>query len=476
MIRRLTIFLIGLLCVIFLEASPLKDSDLELQKAIDRVFVEEEPHAIVGMEVISLEDNRVIYQKNAEYRLIPASSIKVLIAGAALDVLGKEFCFETAFRGKLQRGIIKECSLVASGDPSLSFLDLEGLIGKLKALGVNEIEGDLAVDLSIFDSVSMGPGWMWDEKPAFWCSPLAAFNVDHNCSEVTISPSLKVGHPCIVSLGIDSQTIQIECSAETVNGENALKVFRTESKDDRSIFKVEGALSLKSQPKKFSLPVKIPEYYATDILKSLLKKNHITFRGEVTYLFAPQEKMPVIAKHASASLKELIQTMLKESDNLFADALFKKLGAVKYGLPGTWEKGRFAVRDFIKSVGLDWQQMEVVDGCGLSRYNLLSAHQMVYFLQWMAKSSYASQFQAALSVGGLDGTLKRRMQSPLLKANVRAKTGTMQGVTTLSGYLRTQQGKTIAFAIFINNYLKKGREVKLKIVDAILEILANDAP
>ena len=477
MIRRLTIFLIGAQCMIFLEASPLKDSDLALQKAIDQVFVEEEPNAVVGVEVISIEDNRVIYQKNPEYRLIPASSIKVFTAGAALDFLGKEFCFETVFRGKLQNGIIKECSLVASGDPSLSFLDLEGLIGKLKALGVNEIEGDLAVDLSVFDSVSMGPGWMWDEEPAFWCSPLGAFNVDHNCAEVIVRPSLNVGHPCIISLGIDSQTILIECSAETVNAENALKVFRKESKDDRSIFKVEGALSLKSHPKKFFVPVKVPENYATDILKSLLKKNHIAFKGEITYLLAPQEKLPVIAKHASAPLKELIQIMLKESDNLFADALFKKLGAIKYGLPGTWEKGRFAVRDFlIKSVGLDWKQMEIVDGCGLSRYNLLSAHQMVCFLQWMAKSSYASQFQAALSVGGLDGTLKRRMQSPLLKSNIRAKTGTMQGVTALSGYLMTQQGKTIAFAIFINNYLKKGREIKIKIVDAILEILANDTP
>ena len=216
MIRRLTLFLIGVQCTIFLEASLLRDSDLTLQKAIDQVFVEEEPNAVVGMEVISLEDDRVIYQKNAEYRLIPASSIKVFTAGAALDVLGKEFCFETAFRGKLQSGIIKECSLVASGDPSLSFLDLEGLISKLKALGVNEIEGDLAVDLSVFDSVPMGPGWMWDEEPAFWCSPLAAFNVDHNCVEVTISPSLKVGHPCIASLGIDSQNIQIECSAELI--------------------------------------------------------------------------------------------------------------------------------------------------------------------------------------------------------------------------------------------------------------------
>lgn len=474
--RTLAFFLIGISLLLRVEALPLKERLIEIQRAIDEVIAKEEPKALVGIEVLSLEDETILYQKNEQCRLIPASGIKVFVAAAALDMLGKDFCFKTLITGELKDSTLKECSLIASGDPSLNSLDLQALVSQLKHADVLKIEGDLVVDLSIFDSISMGPGWMWDEEPAFWCSPMGALNLDHNCAKVIVSPALNAGSPCLVSLGIESKHIQLESSAETVKKVSTLNAFCKESKEDQSIFKVEGTLALNSVPKSFRLPVKAPERYAAEIFKSLLKESGIQFNGELKYLLTQGKKKPVIAIHSSVPLKELIQTMFKESDNLFADSLFKKLGSLKYGLPGTWEKGRFAVRDFlIKRVGLDWEEMEVVDGSGLSRYNLLSPYQMAYFLYWISQTPYAIDFQTALSVGGLDGTLKRRMQSPVLKGNVRAKTGTMQGVSTLSGYLITEENETIAFAIFINNYVKKAKEIRLKIEDVILEILAKES-
>jgi D-alanyl-D-alanine carboxypeptidase/D-alanyl-D-alanine-endopeptidase (penicillin-binding protein 4) len=169
--------------------------------------------------------------------------------------------------------------------------------------------------------------------------------------------------------------------------------------------------------------------------------------------------------------------MMKDSDNLIADMLFKKMGQVRFGIPGTWKKGTRAVRDFLeKQVGLNTERIVIMDGSGMSRYNLISPHDLVSSLVWMKKQfGCASEFCASLPISGVDGSLAERMQDALLKGKIRAKPGTMTGISSLSGYATTQDGQELAFSIMLSGFTKKTEEYKTQIEDRICSVLVNSS-
>lgn len=466
----LVIFCIG--CLVSLEAAPLKDRLNVIQTEIERTIREADSTAQVGIEAVSLKKGLSFYRKNEDRRFIPASSIKLFIAAAALDALGADYRFETQIRGKQRGAVVEGCTVVASGDPSLSVKDLEDLVLQLKRKGVERIEGDLVLDLGVFDDVVKGPGWMWDEEPAYWCSPMGPLNIEHNCVEVWVKPAPSAAHFGSVSVEPRNHYVQIENRSETVKDGESLEVARRPLSKG-TVIDVSGKIEVGSESRRFVVPVKEPHFLAADLLIRLLKENQIWVSGSVR-LDKVESRAEKLASHESAPLGELIKTALKQSDNMYADCLFKKIGEVKCGAPGTWVKGSQSVREFLtRRVGLDCEEMVILDGCGLSRYNLVSPHQMVMFLSWVHREfPYASELKAALSIGGVDGTLKSRMQQ--IQAKVRAKSGTMSGVSALCGFLVTEDHEEMAFAIFVNNYVKRGREIKRELEDKVCQVLAAE--
>lgn len=348
-----------------------------LQERIEGVIAERDPTALVGIEVYAVRKGKVIYAQNSERRFLPGSCLKVISGLAALDQLGEDFCFETKLVSVGNKGF-----LVGSGDPSFGFADLEELVLQFKG-------DELLIDSDVFEGPVMGPGWMWDEEPAYWCVPMNGLNLEHNF--------------------------------------------------------IEGRV------------VERPEVLAAVIAGGLMERRGMKVR--VGLGKAPQNG-EVIAVHRSEPLGELLKVSLKDSDNLYPECIFRKLG-------GSWEKSAEVVKGFLKErIGLDPEQLRIVDGSGLSRYNLITPHQMVEVLKGRQGSRV---FREALSVAGVDGTLRNRMR----ELYVSGKTGSMTGVSCLCGYLMTEKAGELIFAIFMNNYVKEGREIRA-MADEICRLLSTE--
>lgn len=203
-----------------------------------------------------------------------------------------------------------------------------------------------------------------------------------------------------------------------------------------------------------------PEELAAVVFKGLLDRKGILFRGKVRLGKAPDGSQ-VLSRHRSAPLKELIKTAMQDSDNLYANCIFKAMG-------GSWEKGRESLEGFLKELEMVAESLRVVDGSGESRYNLVSPNQMIEFLKAMEGNRI---FKKTLAVGKESGTLRNRMRG--FGGQVAGKTGSMTGVSGFSGFVTTEEGEHLAVAIFVNGYMKEGREIKIKLEDEICHILVN---
>jgi len=457
-----------LACMMSLQGATLKERTAFIESTIEKTIETADPTAQVGIQVISLKDD-LVYERNAGKRYVPGSSLKLFVAAAAFDLLGPDYRFETRIvaDGKVKAGeLLGNCYLIASGDPSLDVEGLEEIVQGLKEQGVDRIKGDLVLDLSVFDDVELGPGWMWNEEPGYWCSPLGALNLEHNCVSFSLKPGSEVGRPCYVDFYPQCGEISVVNRSVTRKSGETAEVRRLY--DGR--FEVVGVMGLGDELMEFKLPVLVPHLFVADVMKALFKQNQIAFEGDVKVGMCVKH-VTELGVHRSEPLSELMKVVLKMSDNLYADAIFKKVGQARYGSPGTWQKGSKAVRELLASkAGLDVDEMIVLDGCGLSRYNLVSPKQMVTFLKWVHESfTYREELKASLAIGGVDGTLKRRMKAPFLMSKVRAKSGSMTGVSALCGYVEDD----VAFAIFVNGYVKSGREIKRKIEDEVCHVLVN---
>ena len=436
-----------------------------LREDLDEIVEQFDAKAHVGIEVVSIKTGQKLYQRNSDHLFVPASCSKLFTGAAALSILGVDYQFET----KLFLDGEGNLYLKGSGDPSLSRYDIEKLATQLVMRGVTEV-GEIYVDNFDFDDFSQGPGWMWDEPIEYWNSPMDGLTVDHSSVHVWIIPGKQVATPPLVCIDPALRNFIIQNRAVT-GTEESLKVDRRPIPNDWTI-DVEGSISFKSNPLEFKIPVPYPSIYAGQILKNLLQIRGVKIRGEIRRERTPA-KADVVAVHASAPLSQIVQYMMKHSDNLYADNLFKKMGQQAVGAPGTWQKGSLAIRQFLlRDAAIDPADMVILDGSGLSRYNLVSPRYLIQLLTYLAKEFKCSpEFTASLPISGVDGTLKNRLTQA--KSRVRAKTGSMTGITTMAGYVTTKDNDLLAFAIMINGFVRPTKEYRKDLEDAICLKLAN---
>ncbi len=444
---------------------------ISIQKRVEQIIEQSAPMAQVGIVALSLKGEGA-YHRNPDKLYVPGSALKLFVAAAALDLMGPDYCFATQIvtQGVVENeALVGDCYLIASGDPSLDLPGLTKLILGLKARGIKKIKGNFLLDVSLFDDIAQGPGWMWDEKPSFWCSPLDALNVEHNCIFFEIGPGLEMGQPCRVHVYPEFEGLEIINRSETGNKKEQIEVRRLSTHR----FELVGCMGLLEEKVHRYVPACPPRLLAQNLLTTLLRQNQIELEGTIEEGKAPRSRA-VLATYQSKPLSELLKQLLKQSDNLYADALFKKIGAIRYQKQGTWHTGRRAMCEFLrKKVGLNTERMVIVDGSGTSRYNLLSPKQMALFLQWVDRDFPQGKWiKQALARGGVDGTLKNRMRTPDLKNKVLGKTGTMTGISSLCGFL----GEEIALVIFVNSYVQSGRGIKKNLEDQVCKALLQFPP
>jgi serine-type D-Ala-D-Ala carboxypeptidase/endopeptidase (penicillin-binding protein 4) len=436
-----------------------------LKREIDAILARELlPVTNVGIKVVSLKKGDTIYEFNPRLLLIPASTQKVFTAAAAFALLGPDLEVATtvALDAAGGRVYLKGC-----GDSMLSEVDLAAMAASAARNLDKRTEYTLAADLSCFDDLYRGSGWMWDDDE-FLISPLS---VNQNAVSVRVQPGPRLGAPAIVVAEPATSYITLENLARTGSGSEpeSIKTARRPGERD-NLVTISGMIPLGSGPLEKRASVWRPELMALTLFRDALRARGIKVTGMST---EPAPAGARVLARTTRRLSELVRFGLKTSDNLSAENLLKLLGRHSTGKPGSAEDGSVAVRRYLAMQGIPTEFLVLADGSGVSRYNLSSAETLTLTLEAMHRDRDLYRiFYDSLPIAGKDGTLKLRMKGSCAEGNLRGKTGNMSGVSALAGYASSAEGEPLAFAIMVQNFAASGRHAR-EIQDRIAALLCG---
>lgn len=409
----------------------------------------------VGVAIQSLSTGKMLYQYHANDHFIPASTLKLFTAIAALDYLGPRFQFKTRFltnpAAKIENGILKgNLYIKFSGDPYLTLEDLKDMFDTLTEQHIKKVQGNVVIDDTVIDRNTWPPGRVIDDKIFCYAAPVTATIINRNCFSLSVKPN-KLLHPTVVksnsNLGvvIDNQAVTKRLRRSSYSLD-----LKPNAIHANNHYTLRGYLSPRRGPLSFAVALQNPNLATYDILAGLLRKYSIQHSNIVYGKTPPMARM--LAENSSPELSFLIKNMLKKSDNLIADSLLKKLGEQYFSAQGSWKTGRNAVQAVLASkTGINFRHVIMVDGSGLSLNDIVTPNDFVKLLNFAYTQLPESKLLfESLPSSGRDGTLKNRLGGSIL-GRVHAKTGSMHGISSLAGYIRTSNNQILAFSILIND-------------------------
>jgi D-alanyl-D-alanine carboxypeptidase/D-alanyl-D-alanine-endopeptidase (penicillin-binding protein 4) len=405
------------------------------------------PPSNIGIEIASLATGEVLYDLNSRMLFNPASNQKLYTSSTALSLLGEDFPLIT-------RVILDTSSqtiwVKAYGDPILTTADMDSIARSIGPLIPRGKRWNLAGDLSYFDDIYWGEGWAWDDEPESYSMYISPLCLNGNAIVVRTRPGRRAGDQVQVEVDPPTGYVTVENSATTVEDSAAFPlVVSRRWKERTNTITVSGEMPLHDTLDKSDVSIWHPEWYALTVLAERLESAGIAIDSisiDTTNVDGPE------LLRFSHRLDSVVTYMDKVSDNLSAEVLLKVLAAEKRGPPGTARAGLSVVKEFIASIGVDTTTMVMVDGSGLSRYDLLPPAGTVQLLEGMYRQGqHFGSLSYSLPIAGVDGTIKNRMSGTPAQGNLRAKTGTLSTVTALSGYVRTADGEPLAFSIMIQH-------------------------
>jgi D-alanyl-D-alanine carboxypeptidase/D-alanyl-D-alanine-endopeptidase (penicillin-binding protein 4) len=440
------------------------------------------PNTNIGVSVVDLTSGKTIFWRNDKKLFTPASNMKLFSDAAALMVLGPDYRFKNELAigvANLNRGVLKgNLYLRLSGDPSFSQDRLAKLINSLKRWQIKDIQGDIVIESPYANITPYAPGGVIKDRSFGYGAPIAPLILDANRMLITVNPADRAELPAVIELGINQGSFHINNQIITKPQGTRCGVSFTLDNNDQLTAK--GCVAVGQWAYQQIIPIKNPQYYAQSVIKHLLKKIGIAFHGNVVLGHTQSDNM-VLATDYSKSIAQLMADTLKPSDNLYADSLFLHTANILNKAPLNWDDAQNVIKDFItRQTGISLQNSVLIDGSGLSRLNKLSPDQTVRLLQFLYEHfPLTYEYISALPISGRDGTLQKRFKRPDQQDMVRAKTGTMSGIISLSGYLYTANGHTLAFAIFINTLRSTPPNVAGKsryLVDALANYFLKQKP
>jgi D-alanyl-D-alanine carboxypeptidase/D-alanyl-D-alanine-endopeptidase (penicillin-binding protein 4) len=428
-----------------------------------------------GIKIVSLDNNEVLYERNSKALLRPASNLKLLTTATALSTLGKDFSIKTNLYADT---LVTDSTLHGNiylkgfGDPDFNSLQLAELVSALRWKGISRIEGNIVGDPSYFDDQHWGAGWMWDDEPFGFAAYNSALSINRNCIDVTVSPGTAIDDSAIVIIDPPTHYVSVENEATTSEDTlpSTLEISRRFA-ERLNVITVKGKIPRAAQPQKDPITIRGPEMYFLTLAKEELERQRIFFNGNILLDTIPA-RARLIAQH-SQPIDSMIVFLNKVSDNLSAENMLKIIGAEICGQPGTTEHGIFIVKQVLNSLGIDTTKFLMVDGSGVSHYNLLTPEIYIQLLRGMySRKDIFDLYYASLPNAGVDGSLETRMRNSAAQNNLHAKTGTIGGVSTLSGYVRTADGEMLVFSIMMQNYIGASDPYR-SAQDAIGILMAN---
>ncbi|QFU22877.1 D-alanyl-D-alanine carboxypeptidase/D-alanyl-D-alanine-endopeptidase [Shewanella eurypsychrophilus] len=435
-------------CILFVSLSSVAIGDEYFSNLLSII---KPPHSHTAIIVTNLVTGEVIFEQNPETLLLPASTMKLLTAVAATSALGNDFKFSTQVFSHfpIRNGVIPgDVYIQFSGDPTLTTLDLRALFKQLSLQGLSQIKGNVYL-IGQENEQLQAPGWVWDDLGICYAAPVSSFVINRNCIHGQLKPKLASNKSQLtlasyLPVVIDNTAI-FDKTGKSDFCELDLKRFA------KNQFSLSGCYA-GTQAIKLAIAITDPALFTKDSVTQILKTSLIKLDGQVQITHQQPVYTSLIASHQSHSLPELIKVMLLKSDNLIADSLVKQLGQITFNLPGNFTNGSLALKRILTHEGIELTHAKIVDGSGLSRYNLLSASQLSQVLSLIYTDERFSRLFASLPVAGVSGTLKYKhaFNKPPLREHILAKTGSMQGVDNLAGFISRDDDDDLLFVILEN--------------------------
>jgi D-alanyl-D-alanine carboxypeptidase/D-alanyl-D-alanine-endopeptidase (penicillin-binding protein 4) len=423
-----------------------------------------------------------VYARDADKLMMPASTMKIATLAAAAQQLGWDFTYDTQLvaLGSVNGGVLNgDLLVVGSGDPSIDDWDGDGTrlfsswADQLKTLGVTTIAGRIIGDDNAFDDDELGFGWSWDDLAAGFAAGVSALQFNENSVQVTVSPGSTVGSPAAVRLAPATGGLDVRSSITTGVAGSQTTIQRRRLPGSQRL-ELRGSIASGSAPVSQTVSVDNPTLFFVSSLRSALVAAGIDVKGpavDIDDLDTPprREEGTVLVAHKSPPLSMLAVTLMKLSQNQFAETLLKTLGA-RAAAP-TAAGGRSAVRTILQGWDIGPSELIQADGSGLSRYNYVTASALVRILEHVARDDrLRTPFDAALPVAGRDGTMETRLKGTAADGNARVKTGSMANVRAAAGYVRTRDDDQLVFAVLVNNFDGPGIVIARVIDDVIVRL------
>lgn len=418
--------------------------------------------AEAGIMVVSLDKKDILFSKNANVPLNPASTTKLITAAAALKLLGPDFRFHTKFFMSPENDLF----IYGYGDPSMVIENLQMIAKELVKKGVKNIR-NIVVNDTYFDNYKM-PGIEGKERYDFYTG---ALSLNFNRIVLQATPT-RVGEYAKVLALAGNVPIDIKSEVKTVGkGRGPSLQFKPPLKDNEYTFVVTGTVPVRSKARSLESHVPLPPLYFTYTLKALLEQNGTKVVGGI-YRGEKPSNADLKLDYASKALSEILKDMNKFSNNFIAEQLLKTLGAEKMGSPGSTAKGVEVLKQYLKDIGIQEKSVALVNGSGLTYENRMTSEQMIRVIADMFSSPKLwPAYEDSFAIAGLDGTLRRRHKRDTLFARMKAKTGTLNSVSTIAGTIKSNNNETIAFSILMNGdpNISRCHQVQDQIAMAIAE-------
>ncbi len=485
-----------------------------LAQRLDAIFDDQKwENARWGVIVEDMQSKEVLYERDAEKSFMPASNMKLFTTAAALATLGADFTFETKIyatgttdsQGTLHGNIY----IVGSGDPSISGRYLEdkpttAILAEwadaITSMGIKRIEGDIVGDDDIFDDRPIAGSWAYDYLQEWYAAENSGLAINDNCWDIIVAPQpsiarqpqaaksddirLSVGaeNPLktkYYSVSVDEVKAVPDNDNNTTGGREEEAEFSIERRPDSNEIILSGTIEEDSAPVHEWGSIHNGTLFTVTLLEEELERRRIRVSGKPVDIDDMDKQLAdhikanpgaLVHTHVSPPLHKLLAIVNKPSQNFYADMLLKATGAHVHG-KGSWSTGESVVKDLLTTAGANPKSLNMSDGSGLSRYNMIEPRQALALLKYMHSRPDFATFEASLPIMGVDGTLRTRMRGTPAQGNVKAKTGTIGRVRALSGFLMTNSGRRLVFSMIANNYSTPTDDATEAQNQALLEIM-----
>ena len=485
-----------ILMVPALAASGQTSSTAALREAVDQAVAEGGmPNAWWTVLIEDADTGVALYERDTGRSFIPASNTKLYSTAAALNALGADFRFETRITtdGVIVDGVLKgNLFVVGSGDPVIGGRFTDGDVtayfrqwaDSLKAHGIHTVEGNVIGDDDAFDEEAYGYGWQWDDLPYWYAAEISALSFNDNCVDFYLDGTA-IGQPA---------TLRWEPhNTSFVTAENRSRTVASDAGITEDYFRTQGtnhfilsSLVPEGRTDGESLSVANATAFFVHVLREVLLQQGIAVTGgsvdiDDLAVKPAREHQTHLFSHFSPTLGEIVVPLNKNSQNLYAEQVLRALAAIQAPASGEPAAGSAALaiqrarRQTFGPAGVDTLHLQLVDGSGLARQNLVTSSMTASLLRFMWQypdAAVREAFLGSLPVAGVDGTLSGRMRGTSAEGNVRAKTGTVGNASALSGYVTTPSGKTLIVSIMANHFVGSSRGPR-QVQDRIMAIAAQ---